>query len=91
MMATSRLVEVFSRKLLGEVPGGLQVDDVVVGKFLALELAGIGNAFARAVGIHGGLLVRVFAVAQVEGFVERETEIGRECGRFSVASRSSRG
>ena len=29
-------------KFLGEIPCSLQVDDVVVGEFLALELAGVG-------------------------------------------------
>ena len=62
------------RKFLREIPGGLQIDDVVVGKFLALELAGVGDALAGAVGVHGGFLVRVFAVAQVESFVEGEAK-----------------
>ena len=69
-------------EFLGEIPGGLQVDDVVVGKFFALKLAGVGHACAGAVGIHGRLLVRVFAVAQVEGFLEGQAQGLREgfCG-----------
>ena len=65
----ARLVE-----FLCEIPGGLQVDDVVVGEFLALQLKGIGNARIRAVRVHRGLLVRIFAVAQVELFVKRQTQ-----------------
>ena len=57
-------------EFLREIPGGLQIDDVVVGKLLALQLAGVGDAGAGAVGVHCGLLVRVFAVAQVESLVE---------------------
>ena len=63
-------------EFLGEIPGGLQVDDVVEGQFLALELAGIGHAYARAVGVHGGLLMGIFAVTQVEGFVKCKTQRG---------------
>ena len=33
-------------ELLREIPRGLQVDDVVVGEFLALKLAAIGDAHA---------------------------------------------
>ena len=38
MMATDRLVE-----FLREIPRRLQVDDVVVGKFLALQLAALAT------------------------------------------------
>jgi hypothetical protein len=67
-------------EFLRKVPGGLQVDDVVVGKFFALKLAGVCHAQAGAIGIHGGLLVRVFTVAQVESFLERQAESLRKCG-----------
>src|SRR5712691_8661783 len=63
-------VEVVLVKFLCPVPGRLHIDEVVVGKFLALNLAGIGDASAVAVGIHRGLLVGVFAVAQVERFLK---------------------
>ena len=69
-------------KFLGEIPCGLQIDDVVVGEFFALELSGVGDADSRAVGIHGGFLVRIFTVAQVESFVEGEAQGGRECAGF---------
>src|SRR5579863_5999570 len=74
-----RLIE-----FLCEIPGGLQVDDVVVGEFLALELTGVGHAGAGAVGVHGGPLMGVFAVAQVEGFLEGETQSCREHGFFRL-------
>src|SRR6266576_2406608 len=61
-----RLIEI-----LREIPSRLQVDDVVVGEFLALELARIGYAHAGAVGIHCGLLVRVLPVAEVHRFLKR--------------------
>jgi hypothetical protein len=45
--------------------GRVGVVDVVVGQFLALPLLRGGHAGAvGAVGIEGGLLVRVFAIAQ---------------------------
>jgi len=65
-----RFVEFRFIKFLGEIPGGLQVDDVIEGKFFSLNLAGIGHADGGAVRIHGGLLMRIFTVAQVEGFLE---------------------
>src|SRR6202007_29987 len=49
-------------KFLGKIPGGLQVDDVVVRKFLALKLPGVGDAGTGAIGVHGGFLVGIFAV-----------------------------
>src|SRR5579871_3632551 len=53
------LVESWFVEFLGEIPRGLQVDDVVVRKFFALELAGVGDSDAGAVGVHGGFLVRI--------------------------------
>src|ERR1700722_3263841 len=64
------LVEFVLVKFLGEIPCGLKVDDVVEGKLLALKLAGIGHSGGGAIGIHGGFLMRVFAVAQILSFVE---------------------
>ena len=43
---------------------------------------GVGDADAGAVGVHGGFLVRIFAVAQVESFVEGEAQGWRECAGF---------
>ncbi len=65
-------------EFLRQIPGGLEVDDVVVGEFLALQLAGVGHADAGAVGVHGGFLVRVLSVAEVEGFLERGSQSLRE-------------
>src|SRR6266704_501639 len=50
--------------------GGLQVGDVVVGKFLALQLAGVGYTHAGAVGVHCGFLVGILAVAEIHGFLK---------------------
>src|SRR4026208_2400824 len=36
------------------------VYDVVIREFLALQLSSIGNSHARAVGVHGRLLMRIF-------------------------------
>ena len=57
-------------EFLRQVPGALQVDDIVVGKFFALNLLGIGHAETRTIGVHRRLLVRVLAVAQVAGLLE---------------------
>ena len=57
-------------KLLRQVPRRLQIDDVVVAEFLALKLLAVGDALPRAVGIQRRLLMRVFAVAQIEAFCE---------------------
>jgi len=44
--------------------GGVGVGDVVVAQFLALQLAGVGDAGPRqAAGVEGRRLVRVLAVA----------------------------
>ena len=51
-------------KFFGEGPAGVEIDEVVVAELFALELARIGDAEAGAVGVEGGALVRVFAVAQ---------------------------
>ena len=64
-----RLVE-----FLRQVPCSLQVNDVVVAEFLALQLLAVRNALARAVGVQRRLLMRVLAVAQIEGFVEGESQ-----------------
>ena len=59
-------------EFLGQVPGGLHVNDIVVRKFLALNLAAVGHTCARAVGVHGGFLVGIFSVAQVHDLLERQ-------------------
>src|SRR5947207_3629003 len=52
-------------EFLRQVPRGLQVNDVVIGKLFALYLARVGYSGARGVGIHCCFLVRIFAVTQV--------------------------
>ena len=54
-------------KLFGEGPAGVEIDEVVVAEFFALELGGPGDAEAGAVGVEGGALVGVFAVAEGHG------------------------
>ena len=56
-------------ELADQLPAGVEVDEVVVAEFFALELVGGGDALAAAVGVEGGALVGVFAVA--EGLGER--------------------
>ena len=58
-MMTAGIVE-----LLGEFPAGVEIDEVVVAEFFALELGGSGDAEAGAVGVEGGALVGVFAIAE---------------------------
>ena len=65
-------------EFLREIPGCLQVNNVVVGKLFALQLTPIRYAGARAIGIHGGFLVRIFSVAQIQILVEREPQRLRE-------------
>ncbi len=67
-------------EFLCEVPRGLQVHDVVVGKFLALDLAAVRHARAGAIGIHGCFLMGILAVAQVHDLVKRQTQGGGESG-----------
>ena len=67
-------------KLLHQLPGGVQIDQVVVAKFLALKLLCPRDPGARAVSIERRALVRVFAVAQVcrlgIGNQQRRREVG---------------
>ena len=66
---------------LGEVEGGAQggvgVDEVVVAHGLAVQLVGLGDARGGGlVHVQGGLLVRVFAVAEDLGTLQREAGVG---------------
>ena len=66
---------------LGEVEGGAQggvgVDVVVVAHGLAVQLVGLGDAGRGGlVHVQGGLLVRVFAVAQDLGALQRQAGVG---------------
>ncbi len=76
MMATAGLVE-----FLRELPAGVEVDEVVVAELLALELLGAGDAGAGSVGVEGGALVGVFAVAQRHGERIGDAEGGGEARR----------
>ena len=51
-------------ELADQLPAGVEVDDVVVAQLLALQLAGVGHAFATAVGVECSVLVRIFSVPQ---------------------------
>ena len=65
-------------KFLRQVPRGLQVNDVVIGKLFALYLARVGDSRARGVGIHCCFLVRIFAIAQIGNLAERKTKLVRK-------------
>ena len=45
-------------------PGGIQVEQVVIGELFALQNLPAQGRAGRRIGVEGGLLVRVFAVAQ---------------------------
>ena len=53
------------------------VGDVVEGQFLALDLPGLRHrgADGARVGVEGGLLMRIFAVAQVQVLAKREIQV----------------
>ena len=74
MMATARLGVEFADQL----PAGVEIDDVVVAEFFALKLLGGGDAFAAAVGVEGGALVGVFAVAEGLGEGVDDADGGRQ-------------
>jgi len=61
-----------------ELPAGVEVDEIVIGEFLTLELGGAGDACAGPVGVNGGKLVRVLAVAQDGGTRLDDADGGRE-------------
>jgi hypothetical protein len=68
-------------ELGGQLPAGVQIDDVVEAEFLALQLARAGDAQARAVGVERGALVRVFAVAQRL----RQRQVDAQCRRQAAS------
>ena len=68
-------------KLLDQLPGGVQIDQVVVAKFFALKLLRPRDPGARAVSIERRALVRVFAVAQVG-----RLGVGKEQGRREMSA-----
>ncbi len=63
-------------ELGGEAPGRVEVQDVVEGELLALDLAGGGHRVegGAEIAVEGRLLVRVLAVAEVLHFLEGEGE-----------------
>jgi hypothetical protein len=68
------------RELLDRGQGGVGVEQVDVRKLLAVELTGVcnGRLGRLLIGIQGGGLVGVFAVAERLGFLEPEVERVRE-------------
>ena len=64
----------------GQLPAGVQIDEVVEAEFLALELACAGDAQTGAVGIERGALVGVFAVAQRLRQREVDAQSGGQAG-----------
>ena len=76
-------------KLLRQIPGGLQIDNIVIGKLFPLHLTRIRHARARAVRIHRRFLVRILSIAQVHHFLKRQPQILRKTFRrmqFEVAA-----
>jgi len=59
---------------LRQIPRGLQVNDVVVGKLLALDLTAVGDSCSRAIAVHGSGLVGILSVAQIYRFLERHAQ-----------------
>ena len=51
-------------EFLDELPGGIEINQVVVGQLLAVKLPGSCNP-ARPVGVQRGLLMRVLPVSKV--------------------------
>ena len=74
MMAAGGLIE-----LLDQLPGRVQVHQIVVGKLLALQLLGARDP-ALPVGIERGLLVRILAVAQIQRARRANVEKRRQPG-----------
>ncbi len=72
-----------SVELLGQLPAGVEIDEVIEAEFLALELGRSGDAEARAISIERGALVRVFAVAERLGERKIDAQGGGQlgCGR----------
>ena len=71
-------------EFLGQLPAGVEIDEVVEAEFLALELGCAGDAEAGAVGVEGGALVGVFAVAQRLGEREVDAEGRGKCVSVSA-------
>ena len=65
-------------EFLREFPAGVEIDEVVVAEFFALELGGSGDAEAGAVSVESGALVGVFAVAERLGEGHIDAQGGRE-------------
>ena len=61
-------------EFLRQLPGGFQVDDVVVRKLLALKLFPTGHAASRAIGVHRSFLVGILAITQVSDFIESQSQ-----------------
>src|SRR5260221_7016269 len=72
---------------LHALPGGVGVGDVVIRKFLPLNLGIAGDAAGNgiAVAVESRRLVRVLAIAEVLYFCELERETRGERGRLAVA------
>ena len=67
-------------KLLDQLPGGVQIDQVVVAKFFALKLLCPGDAGARAVRIERRALVGILSITQVGRLGVGQQQRGREVG-----------
>ena len=68
-----------SLEFANQLPGRVQIHQVVVGKLLALQLLGARDS-ALPAGIERGLLMRILAVAQVERARRANVEKGGQAG-----------
>ncbi len=78
-------------ELLGKFPTGIEIDEVVEAELLALKLGCTGNAEARAIGIEGGALMGIFAVAQRLSEGKIDPQRGGECRFVGIGRASGRG
>ena len=62
-----------------ELPGGIQIHQVVIGELLAVQLPCAGDAGVAGC-VQGSGLMRVFAIAQRGGTRSREAERYGQCG-----------
>ena len=67
----------------GQLPAGVEIDEIVEAELLALQLCCAGDAEAGAVGIERGALVGIFAVAQ--GLGERKVDAEGRPARASAS------
>jgi hypothetical protein len=81
-----RLIE-----FLDEFPASIEIDEIVVTQFLALKLDCAGDAEAGAIGVKGGTLMGVLAVAERLGERKVDAQRRRQGSRVGDGGRLGRG